>query len=181
AENSLLAPATVYNIVATVADALDYAHRQQIVHRDIKPANILYAPDQRLVKVSDFGIARLTDDSHTRTGEMLGSPLYMSAEQLKGQKVTGASDLYSLGVSFFQLLSGGLPFVGDSIASLSHQIINGRPRSLRSYRATLSTGSVRLVNKAIQRNPGDRYRSGAEMAEAVRRALVREFGQAALW
>src|SRR5207302_4836772 len=109
---STLSTDKVVSIVARVADALGYAHRQNIVHRDIKPANIMYEPESDTVKVTDFGIARITDSSKTKTGMVLGTPSYMSPEQLAGKKIDGRSDLFSLGVTLYQMLGGRLPFEG---------------------------------------------------------------------
>ena len=170
----LLPLATVLDIVARVADALDYAHRQKIIHRDIKPANIIFNPDNGEVKITDFGIAKISDDSRTRTGNVMGSPLYMSPEQLKGQKVTGASDTYSLGVTLYKLVSGETPYQGDTLANLTYQILNKRPKSVREYNPELPNGVVRLINKAIQREPDKRFVSAATMAEALRRQASRE-------
>ena len=123
AENLLPLP-KVMSIVARVADALDYAHKQNVVHRDIKPANIMYDPATDTPKVTDFGIARITDSSKTKTGMVLGTPSYMSPEQLAGKKIQGGSDLFSLGVSLYQLACGKLPFEGDSMAQLMYRIAN---------------------------------------------------------
>ncbi|MCK7549437.1 protein kinase [Marinobacter koreensis] len=170
----LLPLGTVLEVMARVADALAYAHEQKIVHRDIKPGNIIYNPDTGGIKITDFGIAKITDDSVTRTGSVMGSPLYMSPEQLKGQKVTGASDIYSLGVTLFKLVTGETPYQGDTLANLTYQILNKRPRSARSINADLSNGVVRLINKSIQREPDKRFGSASEMAEALRRLAARE-------
>uniref|UniRef100_UPI0035AF5898 CHASE2 domain-containing serine/threonine-protein kinase n=1 Tax=Chitinimonas sp. TaxID=1934313 RepID=UPI0035AF5898 len=113
---SLLPIPDVLNIAAQVADALDYAHKQSVVHRDIKPANVMYEMDTRIVKVTDFGIARITDASKTKTGMVLGTPSYMSPEQLSGKRVDGRSDLFSLGVMLYQMTVGTLPFQGESMA-----------------------------------------------------------------
>lgn len=176
-ETTLLPVQDVYEIVIAVADALAYAHQQNIVHRDIKPGNIMFDQNSGQVKVTDFGIARIVDDSKTKTGDMLGSPVYMSPEQLKGTKVSGASDIYSLGVTLYQLLTGVLPFSGDSIANLAYQILNKKYVSVRELRPDLSAGAVRVVNKALQKEPSKRYASAADMADAVRGLLAREFGR----
>ena len=176
-QSTLLPIAEVYEIVAEVAEALAYAHQQNIVHRDIKPGNIMYDQNSGQVKVADFGIARIVDDSKTKTGDMLGSPVYMSPEQLKGSKVTGASDVYSLGVTLYQLLTGALPFNGDSIANLAYQILNKKYISVRELRPELSAGVVRVVNKALQKEPSKRYESAADMASAMRGLMTREFGR----
>ena len=122
-QSSLLPATEVMNVIIKVADALDYAHKQKVVHRDIKPANIIYDKETGVLKVTDFGVACLTDTSKTKTGTILGSPSYMSPEQLAGKRVDGRSDLFSLGVTMYQLLSGELPFVGESLASLMYKKI----------------------------------------------------------
>lgn len=170
----LLPLAKVLDIVARVADALDYAHRQKIIHRDIKPGNIIFNPDNGEIKITDFGIAKISDDSRTRTGSVMGSPLYMSPEQLKGQKVTGATDTYSLGITLYKLVCGETPYQGDTLANLTYQILNKSPRSVREFNPELPNGVVRLINKAIQREPDKRFLSAATMAEALRRQASRE-------
>ncbi|MCP5014489.1 MAG: protein kinase [Ketobacter sp.] len=175
--STLLPVVEVYDIIAAVADALHYAHQQNIVHRDIKPGNIMYDQSSGQIKVADFGIARIVDDSKTKTGDMLGSPVYMSPEQLKGTKVTGVSDIYSLGVTFYQLLTGALPFTGDSIANLAYHILNKKYVSVRELRPELSAGAVRVVNKALHKEPSKRYETAGEMADAVRGLMAREFGR----
>ena len=112
--DTLIEPRKVLELTARVAQALGFAHKQQVVHRDIKPANIMYDPSADVLKITDFGIARLTGAGTTRTGIVLGTPSFMSPEQLEGRTVTGHSDLFSLGVSLFQLLTGRLPFTADS-------------------------------------------------------------------
>ena len=133
----LLPVEQVVSIAARVADALDYAHQQNVVHRDIKPANIMYDPRADAVKVSDFGIARITDSSKTRTGLVLGTPSFMAPEQLAGQRVDGRCDLYALGVTLFQLLSGQLPLRGNSMSELMHHIAHTPAPDLRTLRPEL--------------------------------------------
>ncbi|TAN47965.1 MAG: CHASE2 domain-containing protein, partial [Methylococcaceae bacterium] len=122
-ENRLPLP-TLCKLMIQAAEALDYAHSHNVVHRDIKPANLMYDPDADAVKITDFGIARITDSSKTRTGTILGTPSYMSPEQLSGKRVDGRSDLFSLGVMLYQLTTGELPFTGDSMATLMFKIAN---------------------------------------------------------
>jgi len=171
AADNLLPIKNVCQIVSEVADALDYAHRQNIIHRDIKPSNILYRADTEEVKVTDFGVARIVDSSRTNTGDILGSPLYMSPEQLKGEKVSEQSDIYSLGVTFYQLLSGELPFNGENIANLTYNIIHQKYKAIRDIRPVLPVGLTRIVNKALHKDPSKRYTSGSEFSKAIKKIL----------
>jgi predicted Ser/Thr protein kinase len=116
--DNLMEPRKVLEIIARTAEALGFAHKQQVVHRDIKPANLMYDPASDVLKITDFGIARLSGAGSTRTGIVLGTPSFMSPEQLEGRNVTGHSDLFSLGVSLFQLLTGQLPFAASAVAGL---------------------------------------------------------------
>ncbi|GAB1268578.1 hypothetical protein NBRC116493_18310 [Aurantivibrio infirmus] len=170
--DSLLPVKVVCQIVSEVADALDYAHRQKIIHRDIKPGNILYRADTDEIKVTDFGVARIVDSARTNTGDILGSPLYMSPEQLKGEKVGEQSDIYSLGVTFFQLLTGDLPFNGENIANLTYNIIHQKHKSVRDIRPVLPVGLTRIVNRALHKEPGKRYTSGSDFSKAIKKLLV---------
>lgn len=171
-KSNLLPVATVLKAIADVADALEYAHSKQVIHRDIKPANIMYEPDAQQVKVTDFGVARIVDSAKTSTGDILGSPLYMAPEQLKGGKVLPATDVYSLGVSLFQLLSGKLPFEGENLASLTYNIIHNRPPSIRELRPELPAGITRVINRALHKDSERRYPSAAAFAEALRKLLA---------
>jgi serine/threonine-protein kinase len=171
--DNLLSIDEVFHIGITVAEALDYAHQQNVVHRDIKPGNIIYDIQTSNVKVTDFGIACLTDNSRTRTGTVLGSPSYMSPEQLSGEQVDGRSDLYSLGVTLYQLFTGVLPFTADSMASLAYKIANNKPQGIRKIRPELPTCLTRVINKAIEKNPELRYQTGTAIADALRRCRNR--------
>jgi eukaryotic-like serine/threonine-protein kinase len=137
-KDKLLPVKTVLQIIERAADALNYAHTQNVVHRDIKPANIMYEPESGQIKITDFGIARITDSSKTKTGVVLGTPSYMSPEQLSGKKVDGRSDLFSLGVMLFQMLTGQLPFQADSMATLMYKIANETPPSVLELKPELS-------------------------------------------
>lgn len=166
---NLLPAEKVFDIIIKVAEALDYAHQQQVVHRDIKPANIMYDEKTGSVKVTDFGVACLVDSSKTKTGTVLGSPSYMSPEQLAGKKVDGRSDLFSLGVTFFQLLTGELPFVADSLASLMYKIANEKHVDVRVLRPDLPTCVSTIVNRALYKDIEKRVQSGHHLANALRR------------
>ncbi|MDO8312538.1 MAG: serine/threonine-protein kinase [Sideroxyarcus sp.] len=170
-ENLLPLP-KVLSIVARVADALGYAHGLNVVHRDIKPANIMYDMDSDTVKVTDFGIARITDSSKTKTGMVLGTPSYMSPEQLSGAKIEGHSDLFSLGVSLYQLVCGKLPFAGDSMAQLMFKIANEAHTDILSVKPDTPPCVVAIINKALAKKVEDRYESGGAMAEAIRQCAA---------
>ncbi len=168
---NLLPVATVLSIGEQVALALEHAHRQQVVHRDIKPANVMFDVATQSVKVTDFGIARITGSSKTKTGMVLGTPSFMSPEQLAGLHVDGRSDLYSLGVMLFQLLTGTLPLKGDSMAALMYQIANQPAPSVRSLRPDLSQDLADVLARTLAKSPGDRYQTGAELAAHLRRCV----------
>jgi serine/threonine-protein kinase len=158
----------VVSIMARVADALGYAHKQNVVHRDVKPANVMYEPENDLVKVTDFGIARITDSSKTKTGMVLGTPSYMSPEQLQGKKIDGRSDLFSLAVSLYQLACGKLPFEGDSMAQLMYKIANEDAPDILQHSPSLPPAFVAFLDKAMTKEAGGRYQTGEEFAAALR-------------
>lgn len=168
----LLPVRTVLSIGARVAEALDYAHAHNVVHRDIKPANIMFDSATDAVKVTDFGIARITDASKTRTGLVLGTPSFMSPEQLAGKKVDGRSDLYSLGVTLFQLLTGSLPLRGESMTELMHKIATVPAPDVRQLRPDLSAEVARVLAQALQKNPQARYQTGRQFAQELREAAA---------
>lgn len=170
--DNLLPLPKVMSIVARVADALSYAHTNSVVHRDIKPANIMYELESDTVKVTDFGIARITDSSKTKTGMVLGTPSYMSPEQLAGKKIEGRSDLFSLGVTLYQMTSGYLPFAGESMAQLMFKIANEVPTDILTYNPKLPPCVVAIIDKALSKQPEQRYQTGAEMAQAIRECLA---------
>jgi serine/threonine-protein kinase len=159
-------------IVARVADALDYAHQQGVVHRDIKPANIMKLKDGS-VKVTDFGIARITSQSKTATGTVMGTPSYMSPEQLAGSKVDGRADLFSLGVTLYEMLTGEKPFTGESVATLMFRIANTPHQSIMTARADLPPGTEEIINTSLQKTPDERYQRGAQMAADLRSLIAK--------
>jgi hypothetical protein len=166
----LLPVDTVLDVVCRAADALDYAHRCNVVHRDIKPANIMYDSLSNNVKITDFGIAKLIDAKRTRTGIVLGTPAFMSPEQLEGKNVNGHTDLFALGVSLYQLLTGLLPFRGVSMTNLMFVIANEPHQSVTSVRVDLPKWLDEVVDRALAKDPSDRFETAAEMAAALRRA-----------
>ncbi|HUY83124.1 MAG TPA: serine/threonine-protein kinase [Steroidobacteraceae bacterium] len=169
----LLEPRKVVDLVKRTADALNFAHKQQVVHRDIKPANLMYDPATDTLKITDFGIARITDAGSTRTGIVLGTPSFMSPEQLEGRTVTGHSDLFSLGVSLFQLLTGHLPFTADSMTGLMHQIAEKPHPPLRAYRPDLPGCLEEIIDRALAKAPDGRFDTGAQMAAALEDCKMR--------
>jgi len=166
--DALLPLPQVMSIVARVADALSYAHGNNVVHRDIKPANIMYEAASDQVKVTDFGIARITDSSKTKTGMVLGTPSYMSPEQLAGKKIDGRSDLFSLGVTLYQLSCGKLPFAGESMAQLMFKIANEPHVDILMVRADVPPCLAAIIDKALAKDISQRYQSGDEMARDLR-------------
>lgn len=153
-------------IVYQVCLALSYAHKNNIVHRDIKPANIMVMDDFR-VKVMDFGIAHFESSNLTQTGIAMGTPNYISPEQLQGEPVTLSSDIFSLGVVFYEVLTGCKPFVADNISNLIFKIINESPSPPSSYDDKIPPMLDVVVRKALEKNPYDRYQSADEMARAL--------------
>ena len=170
-QGNLLPIDKVVSIIARVADALGYAHKQNVVHRDVKPANIMYEPESDVVKVTDFGIARITDSSKTKTGMVLGTPSYMSPEQLQGKKIDGRSDLFSLAVSLYQLSCGKLPFEGDSMAQLMYKIANEDAPDILQYNPSLPPRFVAFLDKAMSKEADQRYQTGEEFAFELRAAF----------
>lgn len=154
----------VVSIVERIARALDYAHRQQVIHRDIKPGNVMYDPLTDTLKVTDFGIARITDGNKTRTGLVLGSPSYMAPEQLAGLKLDGRSDLYASGVMLFQLLTGVLPFRANSLAELMSKIANQPAPDVRQHRPDLPEELANIVARLLEKVPKKRYQDGGALA-----------------
>ena len=150
----------VINIILQAATALDYAHRQGVIHRDIKPANMILLPEGQ-IKVTDFGIARITTSSQTETGIILGTPSYMSPEQVAGKKVDGRSDLFSLGVVMYELLSGEKPFQGESMTALMYNISTSNYRPLAKTCPKLPASCYKIVDKLLQKNLTRRFKTAA--------------------
>ncbi len=175
--NNLLPAGEVLQLAANAADALDYAHSNGIVHRDIKPANMMLVDASRTIKLMDFGIARIADSSKTKTGMVLGTPSYMSPEQLAGKKVDGRSDLFSLGVTLYQLLTGTLPFQAESMATLMFKIANEPHAQLAIVRPDLPAALTQIIDRALQKNTEARYQRGADLARDLRAAATQLDGQ----
>jgi eukaryotic-like serine/threonine-protein kinase len=167
---NLLPPTDIVQTLASVADALDYAHQQGVVHRDIKPANIMITKD-RLVKVMDFGIAKMVSSSNTQTDVVLGTPTYMSPEQIAGKKVDGRSDVFSLGVVLFELLTGQPPFTADNLPAILFAIAHNPHPELQTLRQDLPPMVQEIMNRALQKDLPQRYRRAGELAQDLRACL----------
>ncbi|MBM2810167.1 MAG: hypothetical protein HW416_926 [Chloroflexi bacterium] len=159
------------DLVTAVGSALDYAHSKGMVHRDVKPANILFTEDNRIV-LSDFGIVRLANDDSSLTRGVIGTPQYMSPEQAIGQPVDGRSDLYSLGVVLFEMLSGRVPYKGESaVATLSMHATLPVP-SVRDLNPEISWEVDAVVRQALGKNPDERFQTGKELSAALTLAIA---------
>ncbi len=167
-KENLLPVDRVLEIGIKTADALDFAHRQGVIHRDIKPANIMVLKDGT-IKVTDFGIARVTSSSKTQTGTVLGTPSYMSPEQIAGKKVDGRSDIFSLGVTLFELLTGEKPFSGESIAQLLFQITQEKHPDPRKFRPELPESISLILDKALDKDPQKRYQTASELVNDLKK------------
>ena len=156
-----------------LARALDYAHKRGIVHRDVKPGNIMRVTDSNTIKVADFGICRIDGSEvsdatqQTQIGNVLGTPHYMSPEQVIGEKVDSRSDLFSAGVVLYQLLTGHLPFEGDTLISVAYKITKTDPPSLDKIRSDLPLSLRRVVERALKKQPDKRFQTGEEFAQAL--------------
>jgi hypothetical protein len=169
----LLPMDTVLELVGRAAMALDYAHAHNVVHRDIKPANIMYDSVSDSLKITDFGIAKLIDANRTRTGIVLGTPAFMSPEQLEGKNVNRHTDLFALGVSLYQLLTGCLPFRGASMTKLMFVIANEPHQAITAVRTDLPKWLDGVIDRALAKDPANRFQTGAEMAAALRIGLAK--------
>jgi serine/threonine protein kinase len=173
---ALIPPPQVFAVMHGILQALDYAHRHQIVHRDMKPENVLIS-DEGQVKVADFGIARLLDDTGvggtaTKTGTTVGTPQYMSPEQVASSKVDGRSDLYSAGIVFYELVVGQPPFTAtdaDGPFTLMAKHVQAPPKPPSVFKPGLNQELEEVILKSISKRPEDRYQSGLEFDEAMSR------------
>jgi predicted Ser/Thr protein kinase len=155
-----------------IAEALAYAHSQGVIHGDIKPANILITDDGH-AKIADFGVARFNHGLITNTGKIFGSPAYMAPEQLTGETPDARSDLFSLGVMLYSMLTGFRPFQGNTAETVCFKVMNVEPVPVSSFQAELPPGLDNIVSRAIAKEPRDRYQSGAEMANEIRMFMQR--------
>ncbi len=165
-EKGRLSGARTMEILAKVARALDYAHSKGRVHRDIKPSNILIEKEGR-PKVSDFGVAKIMTETHTTSGHVLGTPAYMSPEQVRDEPLDGRSDLFSLGAVLYQCLTGELPFPGDSLVQVVYKILKVDPRPMQLPNTPATQQLAAIAERALQKDAGSRYQTGDEFAQAL--------------
>lgn len=169
ADSTTLLPAyVVLDLISQCAEGLYYAHKKGIVHRDVKPANILFDNNNNIAKLGDFGIARIADSTQTIAGAMLGTPYYMSPEQLVGLEFDARSDIFSLGATLFRLLTGTTPFKGNSMAELMKAIVNEPHQNLTHIRPNLPVPVITLIDKCLEKDPKRRYNSAAQLAEELK-------------
>ncbi|MBI3804540.1 MAG: serine/threonine protein kinase [Nitrospirae bacterium] len=161
----------VVHVAIQVCRALDFAHQKGVIHRDIKPGNILLTDDLKTVKVTDFGIARLDGVGQTQTDHLLGTPQYMSPEQCRGEQIDGRSDLFSVGALLYELLLFQKPFPGETIPAIMHQVLTKTPMAPEFVSPKIPSLLSHAVMKALEKEPGKRFSSGTEMADALEAAL----------
>ena len=158
-------------VVRQVSDGLDYAHAKAVIHRDIKPANLMIVQGN-LVKIMDLGIARIPFSELTKEGKLIGSPSYMSPEQLQGQKIDGRSDLFSLGVTIYQCMTLKKPFPGENINEICLKIVHGKFQPPGELRSDLPKGFDAFMETALAKDPDLRFQKGAEMTQALEKLLA---------
>jgi eukaryotic-like serine/threonine-protein kinase len=162
----------VVEIGIQLTRALDYAHRKGIVHRDVKPGNIMLIEESKTIKVADFGICRMDnagneETQHTQMGDVLGTPNYMSPEQVNGEKVDARSDLFSAGVVLYKLLMGVVPFDGDSVITVAYKIAKTDPPPMDKMRPEIPASLRRIVERSLKKQPDKRFQTGEEFAQAL--------------
>jgi eukaryotic-like serine/threonine-protein kinase len=170
AKNESFQPEEIIELGVQVAGALDYAHRKGIVHRDIKPSNIIVQPDGQ-IKITDFGIAHIEDPQatqQTQAGEILGTPAYMSPEQVLSQPVDGRSDLFSLGVILYELATGKRPFHGENIAVIFRNITGEDPPEPMTINPAVPFQLSRIIMRCLAKSPENRFATGKDLVETLR-------------
>ncbi|HNT87265.1 MAG TPA: serine/threonine-protein kinase, partial [Candidatus Hydrogenedentes bacterium] len=160
-------PETVAEMGAAICEALASAHDRGVIHRDIKPANIMTPPGGP-IKVADFGIAHMSDSTLTQEGALIGTPFYMSPEQCMGQEVDGRSDLFSVAVMLYELLTREKPFTGEALTTVMYHVINANPAPPHELNVNVPEALSRVILKALSKRPVDRYLDGRAMAAALR-------------
>src|SRR5215471_1478163 len=171
-ESGALPPERLFSILGQSAVALDYAHSKGIVHRDIKPANIMVTADGT-TKITDFGIAKITTSEQlTRTGSIVGTPHYMSPEQVQGQAVDGRSDQFSLAVIAYEMLTGEKPYTGEHLTTVVYKIVAEEPLPPRRLNPSLTPAIESVLRKGLAKRPDNRYRTCQEFTSAVDQACA---------
>jgi serine/threonine protein kinase len=162
--------AFIVDLVAQIAEALDYAHAHRVIHRDVKPANILITADNK-VKITDFGIARLDTSNLTQEGQLLGTPNYMAPEQIQGKEIDHRADLFALGVVLYEMLTRHKPFQGENLTVVSHRIVYDHFTPPKEYAKDLPPGVEQVLDRALDKDPARRYQRAKDMADDLRRML----------
>ena len=176
-----LEPGSACDLIRQIADALQFAHKRGIYHRDIKPSNILLSPDRKTAYLADFGIAQIMgQETVTEFGKLVGTPEFMSPEQVRGGDLDGRSDIYSLGITLYAALTGKLPFRGEAATVLYHHVFT-EPWPVRKVNRAIPRSVENIVKKATAKQPGERYQSAAEMSRALRSTLVTTGSRPGLW
>src|ERR1700676_5537396 len=157
----------VLKVMEQVCSALDFAHQHNVVHRDIKPANLMLTPDD-VIKITDFGTAKILQFGTAQTAHVMGTPSYMSPEQVKGKPVDGRSDIFSLGVILYELMTGEKPFPGQNITTVIYKIINEEPIPPRSLDSSIHPGLSAVITRALAKDPAERYQSCHELMSALK-------------
>src|ERR1700688_3415658 len=157
----------VMKLMEQVCSALDFAHQHNVVHRDIKPANLMLTSDD-VVKITDFGTAKILQFGTAQTAHVMGTPSYMSPEQVKGKPVDGRSDIFSLGVILYELMTGEKPFPGQNITTVIYKIINEEPIPPRSLDSSIHPGLSAVISRALAKDPAARYQSCHELLSALK-------------
>src|SRR6266446_2264638 len=168
---NLLSLRRVQEIVEQAASALDYAHQNHVIHRDIKPANLMMLKGG-VLKVTDYGLAKNPSANLTQAGVLLGTPSYMSPEQIQGYELDGRSDLFSLGVVLYELLTGVRPFEGDSISTIIYRVLCEDPRPPAAYNTALPPEINGILERALDKEPDRRYQTGSELVAELAKAFV---------
>lgn len=163
----LFALPRVMKLMEQVCSALDFAHQHNVVHRDIKPANLMLTPDDT-VKITDFGTAKILQFGTAQTAHVMGTPSYMSPEQVKGKPIDGRSDIFSLGVILYELMTGEKPFPGQNITTVIYKIINEDPTPPRALDSSIHPGLSAVITRALAKDPAERYQSCSELLSALK-------------